>query len=145
MPIMEVNGMALAAIIGTTVGTHNYFHSVVLEKTDGSTMPIAQEIFDNLYYRITNFTAALKTDCIDFASNDIMGDLFDQPVWYIELVEDGIIRMECGMEYFYPDTGEEIAINPGSVILRNFEGDYRYMEYNEFVKYYDFAGSEFIE
>lgn len=137
--------MPIAAIIGTTVGVQDYYHSVLLEKEDGRVMPIDKKIFNDLYYRITNFTAALKTDCIDYASNDVMGDLLDQPEWYIELVEDGIVRVDCGMEYFYPETGEEICMNPGSVILRNFEGDFRYMEFNDFIKYYDFPGSEFIE
>lgn len=137
--------MPLAAWIGTTVGVTDYYHSVLLEKEDGRVYPVDKKLFDELYYRITPYTAALKEDCIDYASNDPMGDLFQQPAWYIELVEDGIIRTDCGMDYFYPESGEEIAMNPGSVILRNFEGNYKYMEFEEFVKYYDFPGSEFIE
>lgn len=136
--------MSLAAWIGTTVRFTDYYNSVFLEKEDGSANVLKRHVFENLYYRLDKFTAALKSDCIDYVMYDPISELYDQPGWYIELVEDGIIKDYCGFDLFYPESGEEIYMNPRSVILRNFEGDFKYMEYDEFIKYYDIPGSEFI-
>lgn len=137
--------MPIAALIGTTVGYTDYYNSVFIEKDTGEARVVNVKIFEELYRRLDAFTAAFRSDCIEYVWNDPIAELFDHPEWYIQLVEDGIIRDDCGMDLFYPDDGTEIHMNPGSVILRNHEGNVRYMEYDDFVKYYDFPGSEFID
>ena len=142
---MEANAMAWTALRGTTVGFHHYNYTIVLEKENGSVMPIQRKTFEKLYREVGPFVAALKGDCIEYASNDPMIDLFDQPEWYIDACADMIIYENCGQTYIQDDYHGEIAMSPNSVVLRNFKGELRYMEWDEFDKYYDVPGSEFID
>lgn len=136
--------MPIAALIGTTVGYTDYYQTIVLEKNDGSVAVVSRKTFDYLYFRLDEFRAAMKDDCIHYASNDPMIDLYSQPDWYIDICSDGLFYEHCGVDYFYEEDGE-VAVSPSSVILRNYQGDLKYMELDEFTKYYDIPGSEFIE
>lgn len=135
--------MAIAAFIGTSVGYTDYYNSVFIETTDGRAIVIDKTVFNELYYKLDGYNAAFKEDCIEYASNDYLIDLFEQPSWYIELVEDGVIQsIDCGVDIFYPESGEEITLDPCSVILRNRYGEFRYMEYEDFSRYYDVKPEE---
>lgn len=137
--------MPYAAFIGKSIGFTDYYNSVFIEKEDGSARVIPNEVFDELYLRINPLVAALKEDCIEYVVNDPTMDVMYQPEWYIETVEDGYIYEECGSEFFIDTDGNTYAVAPGSVIMRNLYGELRYMEMDEFTKYFDIPGSEFIE
>ena len=137
--------MAWAALIGSTVQYTDYYHCYTLETIDNRVISVSKSIFQQLYQKIDKFNAALKGDCIEYASNDPMIDLFDQPEWYIDACADLIIYENCGQTYMQDDYHGEVVMSPNSVVLRNFKGELRYMEWDEFLKYYDVPGSEFID
>lgn len=60
----------IAALWGTTVGYQELPESIFIEKNDGRVMVISHDTFDYLYYRLDDFTAALKEDCIEYAFCD---------------------------------------------------------------------------
>ena len=131
--------MAIAAFHGTVVGYTDYYNSVLIEKLDGRVMVMNPEVFNYLYIKLDNFNAALKEDCIEYHHNSFKGSLEDQPTWYVELYEDKTIYPCPGYEetlIFVDDSGEYIMIED-SVILRNFQGEVRYMTYSDFLKFYD--------
>lgn len=131
--------MTIAAFWGKSVGFTDYFNSVFIETPDGRARVIGSTTFDYLYYRLDPFTAALKEDCIEYVTNEPIGEAHDFPSWYFDAVDDGVIFEEHGTVIFYEENGD-VAMSPGSVILRNFEGRLRYMEFNDFIKYYDVQG-----
>lgn len=138
--------MPRAAVIGTTVGFTDYYNSVFLETSDNRAIVISRQTFDYMYHKLDPFTAALKEDCMEYASNDPMIDLSEHPWWYVEAVQDGTIYDMCGEVMFrVREDGTAIEVDSNSVILRNFQGDLRYMEWDDFTKYYDVPGSEFID
>lgn len=136
--------MPIAAFWGKSVGFTDYYNSVLVETNDGRAIVVRRKIFEDLYYKLTPFTAAMKEDCIEYAINDFTTDLLSQPQWYVEAVEDSFIYEDCGMEFFYDEEGD-IVMTQGSVILRNRFGHLKYMEFEDFTKYYEVTGSEFIE
>ena len=139
--------MARAALIGTTVGYTDYYNCMVLETNDGRIISVSKRTFDYLYYKLDSFTAALKDDCIEYEPNDPMIPDSERPAWYIDAELNGDIYDMCGALMFRVnyDTGDAIEMNMRSVVLRNYLGDLRYMEWEDFIKYYDVAGSEFDE
>lgn len=131
--------MAVAAMWGTSVGYSDYGDTVVIETIDGRVIVVRKHTFDFLYYRLDNFTASLKENCIEYIVNEDSKCLFDYPTWYVEAVEDGFIYVNDGVDMFYTESGE-IAMSPNSIILRNYKGELMYMEANVFSKYYDTIG-----
>lgn len=133
--------MAIAAMWGKSVGYTESEYSVMIETTDGRVANVSKDSFNYLYFKLDDFTAALKEDCIEYVINDAERDLFSYPEWYVDAVADGLIWESCdhGVDMFYDERGE-IAMSQESIILRNFMGNIRYMERNDFDKYYDALG-----
>lgn len=133
--------MAIAALWGTTI-EYSYYgqgNSVVIETSDGRVAVIKQETFDALYVRLNDFLAALKQDCIEYTivEPDNEKCLMDYPIWFIEACEDGFIfEDEYNPLILYSESGD-IAVAPGSIILKNFKGDLHHLEAYQFYKYYD--------
>lgn len=140
--------MAIAAIWGTSVGYVESGYSVEIETVDGRFAVLKKHVFEYLYCKLDNFTAALKEDCIEYAVYDVNKPVLNYPEWYIEAVRDGQIqndgystpRSPNGNYVFYDYKSGEIPMSPTSIILRNHMGDLMYMEQNEFGKYYDTVG-----
>lgn len=136
---MGVRIMAIAALWGTTI-EYSYYgqgNSVVIETSDGRVAVIKQETFDALYVRLNDFLAALKEDCIEYVVYEYNKCMFAYPEWYADAVYDGLLfEDECTPLILYSESGD-IAIAPGSMILRNFKGDLQHLEAYQFYKYYD--------
>ena len=130
--------MSIAALWGTTAGyTECGYGAVSIETNDGRVIVIKEETFEYLYFRLDDFTAALKDDCIEYVVNEPNKLMFEYPNWFVEAVSDGIIFEMClGSYAFYDDSGD-IAMSPNSMVLRNYKGELMYMEPYKFYQYYD--------
>lgn len=134
--------MARAALWGTSVGYTETNGSVEIEcPTTGRLMVVSKATFDYLYYKLDDFTAALKENCIEYVINDDCEVLIGYPQWYVEAYADGIMYRLDGVDYFSDEKGEMVII-PGSVILRNLKGELMCMDARQFDRYYDMAGGE---
>ena len=112
------------------------FDNVLVQKSDGETTLITEETFVQLYFRIDDEIAALKEDCIEYTivSYDLPVDRY--PDWFVEAVQNGTIFADDEAWYFYDYNDGDLLMADGGVILRNFLGDLRYMEYEQFERYY---------
>lgn len=130
--------MSVAALWGTTVSYAEFPDSVMIETLDGRVGRFRTDTFDYLYTRLTEFTAAMKNDCIEYMIYQPNISFEDCPQWFIQAIEEGYIYAEEGYDdyIFYHECGD-IVMSPGSVILRNLYGQLNYMEKSEFDKYYD--------
>lgn len=130
--------MAIAAFWGTTVGYTEYHNgTVILETTDGRVAVIKNNTFDYLYYKLDEFTAALKEDCVEYVIHEPDKCVFEYPVWYIEACEDGIIFEDEDHSCILYDECGDIAVSPNSMILKNYKGELKHFERYKFFKYYD--------
>lgn len=57
---------SIAANWGTTVGCTELPTSVVIEMNDGRVIVISHDTFNYLYFKLDEYTAALKEDCINY-------------------------------------------------------------------------------
>lgn len=130
--------MGIAPFKGT-VSLYSYldFGHVMIQKNNYEFTVITQEIFHQLYYELDDSKAALKGDCIEYCTYHPNKPLIYYPDWFGKAMEDGwIVNDYPGDLVFLEETGE-VAMSPGSVILRNIMGDLKYMERDDFVKYYE--------
>jgi hypothetical protein len=133
-----------AARWGTAVGYTNINGQVTIEMNTGRVAVISEGAFNRLYYKLDDFTAALKEDCIEYAINNDSESLFAYPLWYVDAFANGIMYRVDGVDYFNGDdkNQDDIAMAPGSFILRNHKGQLMYMESDQFDRYYDMVGRE---
>lgn len=131
--------MAIAAIWGTTAGYTDYLNgTVIVETNDGRVAVFKKDTFDYLYFKLDEFTAALKEYCIHYAIYEPGKKLFEYPTWFVDAVADGYIyeQYQGGLYMFYQEDGE-IAMSPNSAVVRNYRGELMYLEGYKFHKYYD--------
>lgn len=129
--------MAIAAFWGTSAGYTEYHDTVIVETIDGRVAVIRKETFDYLYFKLDDFNAALKEDCIHYAINEPEKDLMEYPLWFIEACEDGLIyENERGTLFLYNEAGE-LAVSTNAMVVRNYRGELSYLEAYNFHKYYD--------
>jgi hypothetical protein len=96
--------------------------------------------FKDLYYEVDAERAALKEDCIKYVIYDPDKELDDYPEWFLDAIREGWISLDSYNDqtiYLFLEQYGDIAMSPGSVILRNFMGDLRHMERMEFERYYE--------
>lgn len=134
--------MSIAALWGTVVGYTEYTDTVGIETTDGRVAVVSADAFDSLYYRLDEFTAALKENCIEYVIVDLDRDISSYPYWFREAMEDGYITNEYG-NFIYSDHNGELVMDTVSVILRSHIGDVAYMTINDFDRFYD-TGRDYI-
>ena len=128
--------MALAHLHNTaSIYAELPYDNILIQRSDGETTLITEESFNHLYFRLDDEIAALKEDCIEYTivSYDLPVDRY--PDWFVEAVHDGIIFVNDEVWLFDKDSGW-IPMADGSVVLRNFLGELRYMEYEQFDRYY---------
>lgn len=128
----------MAVLKGKTVlyGDLEVDDSVVIIKDNYNFKHIKTKTFDDLFYRITDEFAGLKEDCIDYVIFDPWRPLFMYPRWFIQAYHDGWMFEEDSDNWVYYDMNGDVAMAPGSVMLHNRFGELRYMERNDFEKYY---------
>lgn len=113
---------------------------VLLMKENYKHMTVTHDTFVRLFYRLTENLAALKEDCIDYVVYYPYQPLLAYPKWYIDAHESGeIFEQEFGHSIFYDTTGE-LLMSPGGIVLKNIQNRLRYMEREEFDKYYEVPG-----
>lgn len=138
-----MNRHGLAPVRGTS-SLYKYLDGgMVLLMKEGYNYFVTKEyIFKDLYYELTESKAAMKEDCIEYVIFSRRVPPYEYPNWYTDAMVDGWIY-EDGMGFggyiFYDQTGE-IPMAENSFILKNFKGDLRYMEFDEFERYYEFIG-----
>lgn len=131
--------MDIAALWGTTVGYSEINDTVVIETNEGRVAVIRRETFDYLYFRLDKFTAALKEDCIRYFIYQPYEPLFNYPEWVIQAIKDNWIVKDDYSFVFIGDV-EIVNLDQTSVILKNFKGELKHMELDQFHKYYDILG-----
>lgn len=133
----------IAPMIGTTsLYSHMENSLVLLMKERYNYFVTRLEVFENLYIELDESRAALKEDCIEYVIYSRHKPLYMYPNWYVEACVDGFIFDDghgYGGHMFYEESGE-IAMSEGCYILRNFKGELKYMEYEDFIKYYEIMG-----
>jgi hypothetical protein len=121
----------------------NYCHlqdsKIMVQKKDYKYIVIDQDTFYDLYFELDDVKTALKEDCIEYILYDPDKRIEDYPEWFEEAIEEGWITNEYGT-FIFLDINGELAMSPGSVVLRNFMGDLKYMEREDFEKYYEIIG-----
>lgn len=129
--------MAIAAFWGTTVSYTEYpGTSVVVETMDNRVIVISSETFEHLYYRLDDFNAAMKEDCIHYTDYRYDKSIEEYPQWYQDAVDDGLIAYNGYTDSFYEEDGD-LIMSPKAIILKNRFGELKYMERYNFYKYYD--------
>ena len=132
--------MNWAAIWGTSVHCEDFGDSFLVENHRGGIARINNEVFNKIFVRLDEFTAALKEDCIEYTVYQPNKPLSEYPDWFINAYYNGdIFEVDYGTFIFYEENGD-LAMSPGSIVLRNFRGELKYMESNIFEKYYDTLG-----
>jgi hypothetical protein len=138
--------MSTAAMWGTSVGYTDFGDTIMIETVDSRVAHVRQETFDYLYTRLSEHVAALKENCIEYTIFDPNRPLYQYPNWFVEAKVDGVITDDLwivdgkGLYVIFQDDGGEIVMAPGAVILRNFMGELRYMERDDFERYYETKG-----
>lgn len=89
---------------------------VIIYRNDHKHIIINQDIFEKLYFKLDDFTAALKEDCIEYV-----------------VVEDGLIYEND----FFSIEHKRMSIRPDTIIMRNFKGELMPIDPEKFDKYYD--------
>lgn len=134
--------MAIAAFWGTTAGyTHYPGGAVVVESIDNRVIVISEKTFNYLYYKLDEFNAALKEDCIEYVvinPDHFLEDcVIDYPKWFLEAVDNGdIFTPSKNVIVLYGIDGD-IVMRPNSMVLRNYRGELKHMESFKFHQYYD--------
>lgn len=133
--------MAIAALWGKTSRYAEFQNGILIETIDNRIAIVSKDSFNSLYYKLDDFTAALKEDCIDYAVYSKDNPVCKYPDWFIEAVQNGDIYQEDDYEdlIFYCEYGD-IVMESGSVVLRNFLGQLNYMLPHQFRRYYDTLG-----
>lgn len=130
--------MAIAAFWGTTAGYNEYHNDkIVVEHAEGRVAVVNRDTFDYLYYRLNEFTAALKEDCIHYIIHDPDKCLFEYPEWFVDACSDGIIFEDDWHSCILYEESGDIAVAPNSMILRNYKGELKHLEAYKFHQYYD--------
>ncbi len=131
---------------GTSVGYTDFGDTIMIETIDSRIAHVRKETFDHLYTRLSEYVAALHENCIEYVVFNPDKPLYEYPNWYTEAIVDGWINNELwfyngkGLYCLIQEDGGEVAMAPGGVILRNFMGELRYMEREDFERYYDTMG-----
>lgn len=120
----------------TALYTYVSSSEVMIMKKDYAFIVTSKKTFKELYHELDDRRAALKSDCIEYAVCQKDKPIECYPKWFLDAMEDGWIVNEYGTFTFLDHTGE-FSMSPTSVILRNFMGDLKYMEPEDFIKYYD--------
>jgi hypothetical protein len=135
--------MARIAPLHGTTSLYCYLQDskVLLLKSGYEYIVVKEDTFNNLYFQLDGERAALKEDCIEYAEYDINKPLTDYPEWFIDAMNEGWLTNEYEGNFIFLNENNELTMmSPRSVILRNFEGDLRYMEREDFDKYYEVLG-----
>jgi hypothetical protein len=133
--------VSIAAFWGKSVGYSEVGKHVTIETINGRIAVISKECFDYLYYRLDDFTAALKEDCIEYAIHLTNKPLLQYPDWYVSAVYDEwICKDDYGGWLFYDIVHGGIPMSSESIVMRNYIGKLRYMESEEFCKHFDITG-----
>jgi hypothetical protein len=112
------------------------YNNILIQKSDGETTLITGESFDHLYFRLDDEIAALKENCIEYTivSYDLPVDRY--PDWFVEAVQNNLIFIDEEAWFFDDPHKGETLMYDGGVMLRNFLGELRFMEYEQFDRYY---------
>lgn len=137
--------MTLLAPLHGTVSNYCYLpgNRVMIQKKDYRYTIINKDVFNDLYYELDEYRCALKIDCIEYIRYYYEKPLCDYPEWFISLIYEGWITSSCfddeheSIPFLFLDENGETAMSDGSVILRNFMGHVRYIEIEDFEKYYE--------
>lgn len=133
-------GSGRAPVRGTVSLYSHMNNSLVLLMKEGYKYFVTRlDVFNDMYYELDDTRAALKGDCIEYVIYSRYRPLYTYPNWYVQSMVDGIIFDDgtgFGGHMFYEESGE-LAMAEGSFILRNNRGDLKYMEANEFERYYE--------
>ncbi len=96
--------------------------------------------FEDLYHKLDETKAALKDDCIEYVIHHPDKPLAHYPDWYIMAYDNGMIfEDEYGNWLFYDIPGD-MVMAPGSIMMINYLGQLKYMERNQFERYYEPIG-----
>lgn len=131
-------GSGRAPIRGTvSLYSHMNNSLVLLMKEDYKYFVTKLEVFKDIYHELDDARAALKEDCIEYVIYSRHRPLYTYPNWYVQAMVDCFIFEDgSGGHMFYEETGE-LAMAEGAFILRNSRGELKYMEANEFERYYE--------
>lgn len=132
-------------------GTTSLYHylpcgNVLVQKANYRHIVIHESTFNHLYYELDGSRAALKEDCIEYCIYYPEKHIDDYPKWFRDAMSDGWIEeVYRGHQivpgsHIYFEEGGEILMSPGSIIMKNFMGDLKYMESDHFARYYDTTG-----
>ena len=130
--------MTMAAFWGTSVGYTDYYNGTVsIETVDGRVAVVNNDTFNYLYFRLSDFVAALKEDCIQYVVNTPDKSIFEYPGWFRDAIANGeIFEDEPGVYVMYGSDGDT-EMYPNSMVLRNYKGELMYMDSYKFHQYYD--------
>ena len=98
--------------------------------------------FNKYYYPVGPDSAALHEDCVEYYIFQYETD--NRPPWVKRLFDTGhIIRTDYNTFVFYGEPEGEYAMSPTSILIRNKDGDVRYLEpktfYENFETYNPYA------
>ena len=113
---------------------------VLILKDNYQYTTVSKENFEILFYKLTESITALKEDCIEYVVYYPYSPLLAYPRWYIDAHFDGELYEDAFGTSIFVDRSGELLMSPGSIVLRNYRGDLRYMERDEFEKYYETPG-----
>lgn len=127
----------LAPLMGS-VSYYRYLSSseVMVQKSVDDYIIVNNDTFENLYYELDGYRAALKEDCIEYAVYNLYKPLEYYPDWFVEEAYKGRITM-CEGVHVFKDRNQTIVMSPESIVLRNSFGQLRYMERDVFNEMYD--------
>lgn len=130
----------IAAVRGTTSLYVYLDGDKVLILRDGyQYRVVSTDTFHAMYTPLSLEYAALNEDCIEYVIFHPDKSLWEYPQWYNECIYHGwIVKEYYGWTLITIDG--EMALPPGCVILKNKFGELKYLERNEFDKYYVIVG-----
>lgn len=112
---------------------------ISLKNSRGEFHTTSEETFLRLYWMLSDNRAAFKSDCIEFVLYDKYKPIEFYPEWFNDAYLDGIIFEEHGDYFFYNDKGYT-HMNDRAVILRNYNGEIKYLELDTFNSIYTTIG-----
>lgn len=113
---------------------------VLLMKEHYNYFVTSKEAFEDLYIQLDDTKAALKDDCIEYVVYHPDKPLACYPDWYIAGYDNGMIFEDDTGNFLFYDLEGDMAMAPGGIMMVNYLGQLKYLERDQFERYYEPIG-----
>lgn len=135
---LKIEEPMIAPLRGSTILYMYLLDDMVLLMKDNYNYFVTRvKAFEDLYEQLDDRTAALREDCIEYTIYHPDRPLCEYPEWYINAYDNGMIFQDDKGDFLFYELDGDMIMTPGAIMLVNFLGQLKYMEADEFERYYE--------